>query len=122
MGILDLFEDESKVVEFAKGDYVFRQGDEGHEMFVILHGEVDILVNGASLEVAREGSMVGEMALIEDRPRSASVLVQSDCRLVAINERRFQYLVQKTPYFALRVMKVMADRLRRMNERFPAEK
>jgi CRP-like cAMP-binding protein len=59
----------------------------------------------------------GEMALIDDAPRTASAVAKSDCRVLRIDARRFQSLVQKTPDFALQIMAVMAERLRRMNRR-----
>lgn len=55
------------------------------------------------------------MALIDTKARSATVVARSDCRLVPINEKRFLVLVHQTPIFALLVMRVLADRLRRMN-------
>ncbi|HEU5100134.1 MAG TPA: Crp/Fnr family transcriptional regulator [Roseiflexaceae bacterium] len=63
--------------------------------------------------MAGPGGIVGEMALIDDRPRSATAVAATDCRLVPIDERRFTFLVQQTPMFALAVMRVMAERLRR---------
>ncbi len=60
--------------------------------------------------------MIGEMALIDHLPRSASARATTDAKLVPIDQRRFLFLVQETPFFAIHVMKVMADRLRRMNE------
>jgi CRP-like cAMP-binding protein len=54
------------------------------------------------------------MALIESRPRSATAVARTDWKLVAVSEKRFAFLVQQTPHFALQVMRVMADRLRRI--------
>ena len=90
-------------------------------MFVILKGEVDILVDETVMESVGAGEIIGEMALIEDLPRSASASAKTACELVAIDEKRFHDLVKKTPPFAMRVMKTMADRLRRMNARFPTQ-
>lgn len=55
--------------------------------------------------------------MVEDRPRIATATVQTDARLVPIDRRRFEFLVQQNPYFALQLMAVMAERLRRMNEK-----
>ena len=86
-------------------------------MYVVMEGEVEILDGSVLLEIAGPGSIVGELALIDDEPRSASVVAKTDCRLVPVDRRRFQYMVQETPYFALAVMKVLADRLRKKNVR-----
>ncbi len=86
-------------------------------MYVIMEGEVEILDGSDVLETAGPGSIVGELALIDDEPRSATVVAKSDSRVVPVDRRRFQYMVQETPNFALAVMKVLADRLRKKNIR-----
>ena len=86
-------------------------------MYVVLNGEVEISVADKELEVAGPGSIIGEMALIDDDPRSALVVAKTDCRLVEIDRRRFEFMVSETPFFALAVMRVMADRLRKTNTR-----
>ncbi len=102
---------------FTRGETIFTQGDAGDCMYAIKEGEVDVLVNGAVVETLGEGSIFGEMALIDTNPRSATVVARTDCKLVPINESRFKYLVQQTPFFAIEVMRVMARRLRQMDAR-----
>jgi CRP-like cAMP-binding protein len=68
------------------------------------------------LETVGPGGIIGEMALINTSARSASAIARTDSKLVPITAKRFQFLVQQTPFFALQVMEVMADRLRRMND------
>ena len=113
-GVLDSF-------RLSAGETLFREGDEGDRMFVVLEGRLDILVGETIVETATDGSIVGEMALIDDAPRAASVVAASPCRLVAIDRKRFQSLVQSNPAFATHVMKVLADRLRNMNRLFNAK-
>jgi CRP-like cAMP-binding protein len=105
----------------SPGEVLFREGDEGDRMYVVLEGSADILVGDTVVETAGEGGIVGEMALIDDAPRAASVVAASPCRLVAIDRKRFQSLVQSNPAFATHVMKVLADRLRNMNRLFNAK-
>ncbi len=62
------------------------------------------------------GAIFGEMVLVDNSPRSATAIARTDCRVVPISEKRFQFLIQETPYFAIQVMQIMATRLRRMNE------
>jgi CRP-like cAMP-binding protein len=57
------------------------------------------------------------MALIDRRPRSATAIAKTDAHLVRIDERRFQFMVQQTPFFALEVMRTIVRRLRDMNAR-----
>jgi CRP/FNR family cyclic AMP-dependent transcriptional regulator len=102
------------------GTELFRLGEKGGAMYVILEGSVRIHVRGRALEIAGPGSIVGEMALIDDQPRSATVVALSRCCVVPIGRAEFSLLVREKPEFALHVMKVVADRLRRMNANLPA--
>jgi CRP-like cAMP-binding protein len=117
---LNLFRDKEGT-SFAAGEFVFKAGDPGQTMYIITEGEVDILDgSGTTLDTAGPGSIVGELALIDDEPRSATVVAKNACRLVAVDRRRFEYMVQETPFFALAVMKVIADRLRKTSARIPS--
>jgi len=113
---LNLFRDK-EATSFAPGQFVFKAGDQGEAMYIVVEGEVEILDGSVLLETSGQGSIVGELALIDDEPRSATAIAKTDCRLVAVDRRRFQYMVQETPLFALSVMKVLADRLRKKNIR-----
>lgn len=104
-------------VHFGAGQTVFEDGAEGTNMYVVLEGEVAIRVGGVEREIVGPGAIFGEMALIDGGPRSAAVVAKTDCRLAEIDRRRFEFMVSQTPYFALAVMKVMADRLRQANAR-----
>jgi CRP/FNR family cyclic AMP-dependent transcriptional regulator len=92
---------------------LFEAGDQGREMYVLLQGQVDLLDADHVVETVDPGDIFGEMALIDYSPRSLSAVVRSDSRLTPIDERRFNFLVAQTPFFALHVMGVMAQRLRR---------
>jgi CRP/FNR family transcriptional regulator, cyclic AMP receptor protein len=70
--------------------------------------------------VAGRGAIIGEMALVDQSSRSASVHALTPVRLARIDRRRFLYLVQNTPSFAIDVMKVMAARIRRFDEAISA--
>lgn len=94
---------------------MFVQGDEGSSAFVLLSGEVQIEVGGRVIERLTPGSIFGEMAIISSEPRSATARAVSDSRMAVLSDKRFTYLVQQTPRFALYMMRVMADRLRRTN-------
>jgi CRP/FNR family cyclic AMP-dependent transcriptional regulator len=115
MNPAELFRQESDTLQLAPGDFLFREGEKGEKMYVLLKGEVDILVGDFVLETATPGSLIGEMALIDDSPRTANVLAKTPSKLAQIDRRRFHFLVQQTPHFATHVMKTLADRLRHMN-------
>jgi CRP/FNR family transcriptional regulator, cyclic AMP receptor protein len=111
---LNLFRD-VETTNFSAGEHVFREGDRGELMFVVIEGDVQILDGSTVLEIAGPGSIIGELALIDDGPRSAAVIAKTDVKLVPVNRRRFEFMVQETPFFALTVMKILADRLRATN-------
>lgn len=120
MGTLHLFRNEPDVIVVAAGEYIFRKGESAKVMYLIIEGEVELMLGDTVVEVAKEGSFIGEMALIEDEPRSASARAKGDCRVFPIDEARFQLLVKETPFFALQMMKTLARRLRTMDARIGA--
>jgi CRP-like cAMP-binding protein len=117
MATLHLFRNAPEVIAVAAGDYIFRMGEAAKVMYLIIEGEVELLLGKTVVETAGQGSFIGEMALIDDEPRSASARARSDCRVFPIDEARFQSLVMETPFFALQLMKTLARRLRLMDAR-----
>jgi CRP-like cAMP-binding protein len=116
MAAVNIFKNETDVVSFAAGAVICQEGEPGDKMYVVQEGEVDILVNGKVMETAGPGGVIGEMALVDASQRSATAVAKTDCTLVPIDETKFKIVVHNTPFFAIQVMRVMADRLRRMNE------
>ena len=115
MQAIKLFKPSDATHAIPAGSFVFHTGEPAACAYVLLEGEAEVLVNDQVVERAAPGSLLGEMALIERRERSACLRAVTDCKLVAIDERRFLFLVQQHPFFALHVMQVMAERLRHMN-------
>jgi CRP-like cAMP-binding protein len=111
----DLFRQDTDTVQLAPGDFLFKEGDKRDVMYVLLEGEMDIRLGNYVVETAVPGAMIGEMALIDDRPRAANAVAKTASRLAKIDKRRFLFLVQQHPHFATHVMKELADRLRNMN-------
>ena len=103
-------------IKFPAGAVIFEEGTKGLEMYVIVEGEVEISLRGKTLAVASAGEIVGEMALLKNAARSATVTAKTDCLLEAIDRERFEDLVRDSPSFALYVMNVLADRIRLANE------
>jgi len=114
---LQLFHHETDVVTLRAGEELFKKGDTGRHMYVIKSGEVQVIVGNHVFETVSAGGLIGEMALISDDPRSATVRATVESTLVPIDQKRFAFLTQQTPFFALRVMRLMSDRLRKMNNR-----
>ena len=97
---------------YAAGDVIFREGEPGDELFVIRSGKVQIRAGDRVVETLGDHDMFGELALIDDGPRSATAVAASAVELVPVGPKQFLFLVRETPYFALNVMRSLARRLR----------
>lgn len=117
MQLFDLFRDDRDLVEIKAGKELMREGDPGDVMYVLMSGEAEITAGGLSVEVAKAGDILGEVALIDDTPRSATVTARTDCKLAVIDHKRFHRLVEENPDFALAVMRSMARRLKQADQR-----
>ena len=111
----ELFRQEADTLQLAPGDFLFREGDNDEKMYVLLEGEIEVFLGDFVLETAEPDMVIGEMALIDDGPRTANAVAKTACRLAEIDRRRFHFLIQQHPHFATHVMKTLADRLRDMN-------
>jgi CRP/FNR family cyclic AMP-dependent transcriptional regulator len=114
------------IQHYELGDVLFREGDEGKEMFVVLKGAVrivkasdDVLVELATFQ---QGDFFGEIALVDKGIRTGTAVVhENGTELMAVNDARFVYLVSQQPAFALSVIRVMGRRLTEMNSRLLAQ-
>lgn len=104
-------------IKVKAGEQLFREGDAGDVMYVLMAGEAVVTAGGLSIEVCKAGDILGEVALIDDSPRSATVTACADCELAIIDKKRFHFLVDETPHFAIDVMRAMARRLKQADQR-----
>ena len=100
------------------GGTIFREGQHADELFVIKSGEVRVQIGNRTITELHADDIFGEMALIDNEPRSATAIAVTDVELVPVSEKQFLFLVSQTPYFALKVMRVLAQRLRTTNKTF----
>ncbi len=114
MTTIDFFRNTDEYVLYEPGQVIFEEGQPGDVMYAIIDGEVEITTNGKAVDHVGPGGIIGEMALIDDSPRSATARARTQSKLVPINQKRFTFLVQQTPFFSIQVMQIMAERLRRM--------
>jgi CRP-like cAMP-binding protein len=112
---------DDRPLRFEAGQALFGEGDAGNEMYIVRTGTVVLRGGGRTLETVGPGGMVGEMALIDASPRSASAVAGPDCTVTAVNEYTLHELVKKVPGLSLEIMRIMAARLRRANAARPAE-
>lgn len=113
---LTLFQNERAKKLVPAGETLFKEGEPGVYLFVLLKGEAKVMVDDVLVETAGPGTIVGEMALIDALPRSASVMCVTECTFAQIDRPRFEFLIRQNPVFALEVMKIMSDRLRTTNK------
>jgi len=107
--------DHIQTLRVRAGGVIFREGEVAEELFVIKSGYVRIQVGNRIMAELSADSIFGEMALIDNEPRSATAVAITDVELVPISEKQFIFLVSQTPYFALKVMRILAQRLRKTN-------
>jgi CRP/FNR family transcriptional regulator, cyclic AMP receptor protein len=111
---INLFNQEKECQKFAAGEVIFKENERGDIMYVIREGEVIIQLQGKEIDHLYSGEILGEMALIEDNHlRSVTAIAHTDCQLAVVNQKRFLFMVENTPHFALEVMKIIAYRLRK---------
>ncbi len=108
-----LMRTEDHLTAFKAGQVIFEEGQSGNEMFLVKSGVVELRKGDTVVETVSQGGILGEMALVDQEPRSATAVAAADCELVAIDEKKFKLLVKGVPGFALEVMRIMAQRIRR---------
>ncbi|MBN1297158.1 Crp/Fnr family transcriptional regulator [bacterium] len=101
---------------YRKGDRIFSEGQTGKEMYVVESGKIKIFLTAQerelTLAVLQKGDFFGEMALLEDLPRSASAAAIETTRLIAIGKDDFKFLIQEHPEIAMKVLARFSNRLR----------
>jgi CRP/FNR family cyclic AMP-dependent transcriptional regulator len=108
-----LMRTEDHFTPFKEGQVIFEEGQRGNEMFLVKSGVVELRRGDSVVETVSQGGILGEMALVDQEPRSATAIAAADCELVPIDEKKFKLLVKGVPGFALEVMRIMAQRIRR---------
>jgi CRP-like cAMP-binding protein len=106
--------------EFPRGAVLFREGEAGHEMFVVHQGRVTISKRVGEVEkilsTLGAGEFLGEMAILNNKPRSATATCAEDCRLLVIDAKTFEAMVRSSAEIAIRLIKKLSDRLAEANE------
>jgi CRP/FNR family cyclic AMP-dependent transcriptional regulator len=128
-----LFQAAGKEEQFAAGQTIFEEADKvskggvfslksASRMYFISAGEVALAIGGKPLDTVKAGEIVGEMAVISERPRSATATAKTACSAYSLNSAELQAALSQTPEFALMLMSVMFDRLRFIAARLAARK
>jgi CRP/FNR family cyclic AMP-dependent transcriptional regulator len=115
-GLSGMFKNEHAIESLKAGETLFEAASRADCMFVVRSGRLGVVIDGVTVETVAPGGFVGEMGLLDDEHRSATVVALDDTEIARIDRRRFLFLIQQTPFFAIEVMRVMAHRLRAMNQ------
>jgi CRP-like cAMP-binding protein len=99
-------------VRYERGKVIMVAGQTGALMYVVLEGRVAISIRGAVVERVGPGGVFGEMALVDQSPRSANAAAETDCALLAINRTVFLSMVKTDPTFGISLLSSMAERVR----------
>ena len=109
---LDRLARHAELVDFAAGDVLMTEGETGHEFFVIVDGEVGVTSGGSTVAKLGPGAHVGELALLDPGPRTATVTALRDTQAVLLSSREFYGAVEDVPELARKLLTGMARRLR----------
>jgi CRP/FNR family transcriptional regulator, cyclic AMP receptor protein len=99
-------------IDLAEGKALTREGEPGREFFVLLEGEADVSRDGQSINKLGPGDFFGEIALVEDVPRTATVTATTPVRVLVVTDRAFQQLLQKQPELQRKVLVALAQRVK----------
>lgn len=102
----------SDVATVPGGTQIVREGESGHEFYLILSGSATVNRNGEDIAQLSPGSYFGEMALLDQGTRSATVTANVDTELVVIGQREFSAVLEEVPVVAHKLLVAMATRLR----------
>jgi len=106
-------------IDVPDRDVLMRQGEPGQECFVIVKGQAKATVRGSGSASLGPGDVVGEMSLLDDGPRSATVTAWTDMHLLVLSSRDFSALIDQVPLVARRIMAALAGRVREAESREP---
>jgi CRP/FNR family cyclic AMP-dependent transcriptional regulator len=98
-------------IDLREGKEMIREGSRGREFFVLLEGDADVAKNGRSINKLSAGDFFGEIALVSDSPRTATVTATSPVRALVITDRSFRRLLDDSPEIQRKVLVELAERL-----------
>lgn len=103
-------------ISFPTGSVVFNKGDAGSCMYVVQSGVIEMVIGDTVIEVCTANEAIGFMSMIDNAPRSSTARVKEACELSVIDQRKFRFMVDEVPNFAIYIMGAMARRIRGMGQ------
>ena len=115
MKAIHLFDNAEEAIAIEAGTTLFAENSFADLLYVLIAGEVTIVREDCEIATVGAGGLIGEMAIVENRPHYASAIAKTDCKLVPVDRHRFRFLIEQTPNFAFSVLEIMAERLHQMD-------
>ena len=106
-------------IDVPEGKVITRQGDSGWECFVIVEGTAKATMRGRRGTTLKAGDFFGEMSLLDQGPRTATITADTDMVLLVLGAREFSSLLDEVPLVARRIMRGLAERLREVERPQP---
>jgi CRP-like cAMP-binding protein len=91
-------------VTFSAGSIVFNKGDAGSCMYIVQSGLIEMVIGDKVIEICGANEAIGFMSMVDDAPRSSTARVKETCELSLIDQRKFRFMVDEVPNFALYIM------------------
>lgn len=107
-------------VLFPTNDIIFRQGEEGLSLYIVVSGKVKVHINNQQLAVFSQGESFGEMAVFDAQPRSASATALEPCKCLELKQEQLYNAIEETPDLAVNIIRVLSRRLRELNDKINA--
>jgi CRP/FNR family cyclic AMP-dependent transcriptional regulator len=115
---LELIARSGDEIKMTAGTVLVDQGQTGHEAFVIVDGTVTVKRNGRKIATLGEGTIVGELALLDHGPRTARAECETDCTLFVISQRHFMAVLDEVPALAHTLLAALAGRIRELDRAY----
>jgi CRP/FNR family cyclic AMP-dependent transcriptional regulator len=101
---------------YPAGSTIFNKGDPGECMYVVQSGVIEMVIGDQTVEVCGANEAIGFMSMIDEAPRSSTARVKEACEVSVIDRRKFRFMVDEVPNFAIYIMGAMARRIRGMGQ------
>lgn len=108
----------SDEISMPAGSLIVDQGQTGREAFIVLSGSVIVRRNGKKIGSLGPGTVVGELSLLDHGPRTATVVCETDCTLLLLDQRHFLGVLDEVPALAHRLLATLAGRIRELDRQY----
>jgi CRP-like cAMP-binding protein len=103
-----------KTIHKKPGDVIVREGEETSEAYIILSGVIEVTKKGKSIALLKENSIFGEIALVDQRPRTATCTAKTAVALGMVTRENYRELIKYRPQAVIPILKIVTDRMRNL--------